>query len=69
MCISSQKDFVSPVGILTVHSGEKTGCAIVTDAIATPIVHASTSTFKNTAKLIAFHEVRHISYEYGHYEC
>jgi hypothetical protein len=24
MCISEQKDFVSPIGILTVHSSEKT---------------------------------------------
>jgi hypothetical protein len=67
MCRSEQKDFVSPVGILTVHSGEKTGCAIVTDAIATPIVQTSTYTFKNTVELIAFQEGRHISYEYGRY--
>lgn len=62
-----EKDFVTPDGTLAVHSGEKTGRAIVTDAIATPIVQTSTYTFKNTAELIAFQEGRHRSYEYGRY--
>ncbi|GLJ31734.1 hypothetical protein SUGI_0638220 [Cryptomeria japonica] len=54
-------------GTLAVHSGEKSGRAIVTDAIATPIVQTSTYTFKDTAELIAFQEGRHMSYEYGRY--
>lgn len=62
-----EKDIVTPDGTLAVHSGEKTGRAIVTDAIATPIVQTSTYTFKNTAELIAFQEGRHKSYEYGRY--
>lgn len=62
-----EKDFITPDGTLAVHSGEKTGRVIVTDAIATPIVQTSTYTFKNTAELIAFQEGRYTSYEYGRY--
>jgi hypothetical protein len=67
MCISEKKDFVILIGILTIHSNEKIGHAIVTIVIDSPIIYTSTYTFKNTVELIAFQEVRHISYEYRHY--
>ncbi|KAH9289468.1 hypothetical protein KI387_033585, partial [Taxus chinensis] len=41
---------------LAVHSGERSGRTIVTDAIATPIVQTSTYTFKDTTELITFQE-------------
>eukprot|EP01018_Ginkgo_biloba_P010496 Gb_39265 [translate_table: standard] len=60
-------DLVLSTGTLAVHAGEKSGRAIVSDAIATPIVQTSAYTFKNTAELIAFQEGTHKSFEYGRY--
>uniref|UniRef100_A0A0C9RYM6 plant cystathionine gamma-synthase n=1 Tax=Wollemia nobilis TaxID=56998 RepID=A0A0C9RYM6_9CONI len=62
-----QADLLNSAGTLAVHSGERSGRSIVTDAIATPIVQTSTYTFKDTAELIAFQEGRHKSFEYGRY--
>eukprot|EP00252_Welwitschia_mirabilis_P017846 TRINITY_DN3972_c0_g1_i1.p1 TRINITY_DN3972_c0_g1~~TRINITY_DN3972_c0_g1_i1.p1 ORF type:complete len:496 (-),score=22.61 TRINITY_DN3972_c0_g1_i1:425-1912(-) len=58
---------VHPIGTRAVHSGEKSGRVIVTDAITTPIVQTSTYVFKNSAQLVAYQEGTFKSYEYGRY--
>ncbi|KAI9120352.1 hypothetical protein K1719_007385 [Acacia pycnantha] len=64
---TSYSSFLKFDGSMAIHSGERLGRGIVTDAITTPVVNTTAYFFKKTADLIDFKEKRQFSFEYGRY--